>query len=116
MHAAALLPISLLLGGAAPEPPPPGLQFGFHRMVVFQQRARELGCAAGHLDGEFEAIRKRLVRRFGKKAFAKPKIPPGGPGECFVALSIYRVNLADFVKEAEAALQSPAPAVPIRTE
>jgi hypothetical protein len=102
----------MLASQAATPPPPPGLVFGFHRMVVFQQRARELGCAAGHLDGEFEATRKRLIRRYGKKAFAKPKIPHGGPGDCFVAVSVYRVNLADFRKEAEAALSGQAPVAP----
>jgi hypothetical protein len=100
--------VALALAGApaaeAGAAAPPGLSFGFIRMAVFRQRARELGCRAGDLDGELEAIRKRLAARFGKKAFAYPKVPHSGPGDCFTALSIYRVNLGTFRREAEAAL------------
>jgi len=110
------LSLALLLVAAAPPPEvPPGLQFGYIRMAVFQQRAKELHCGAGQLDGEFAAIRKKLVARYGKKAFGKPKIPNGGPGDCFSALSVYRVNLADFRKQAEAALAA-APAAAPRKE
>jgi hypothetical protein len=103
-----LFALAMAAGQAAP-PPPPGLLFGFFRMAAFRQRAKELHCAAGDLDGQLEAIRGRLVRRYGKKAFAYPKIPSSGPGECYVAVSVYRVNLADFVREADAALNAPAP-------
>jgi hypothetical protein len=91
-----------------PEPPP-GLLFGYYRMFAFQQRAKELGCPAGALDGELEAIRKRLMHRYGKKPFSPPKPPPGPPGDCYSVLMVYRVNLADFRKQAEAALAAPLP-------
>jgi hypothetical protein len=103
------LALALSAAPVAAQEPPPGLMFGFFRMVVFRDRARELGCGAGDLDAEFEAIRKRLAKRYGKKAFAPPKHPSGGPGDCFVAVSVYRVNLGDFRRQAEAALATPAP-------
>ncbi|HEX8580268.1 MAG TPA: hypothetical protein VF655_11840 [Allosphingosinicella sp.] len=110
------LPLALLLIAAAPPaaaPPPPGLQFGYFRMLAFQQRARELHCGAGDLDSQFAAIRKKLVARYGKAVFGTPKMPKGGPGDCSVALSVYRVNLADFRKEADAALAAaPSAAAP----
>jgi hypothetical protein len=104
--------LALALAGsqiAAPPEPPPGLLFGFFRMVVFRDRAKELHCASGELDREFEGIRRQLARRYGKKAFTPPEHPPGGPGDCGVVLSVYRVNLADFRRDAEAALRAPAP-------
>jgi hypothetical protein len=104
------LAIAFVLAAAAPAPPapPPGLQFGFWRIVAFEARAKQLGCPAGDLNGQFEAIRKKLVSRYGKKAFAKPKIPDGGHGDCFAAVSVYRANLGSFRREAEAALAGPA--------
>ena len=101
--------LALLAAPATAAAPPPGLVFGFHRMAAFRQRAKELGCGAIELDNQFEAVRKKLVRRYGKKAFALPKIPSGAPGDCYVATSVSRANLADFRKEAEAVLAaSPA--------
>jgi hypothetical protein len=102
-----VLALAMLAGPAALPPPPPGLQFGFFRMVAFRDRAKELRCPAGQLDQEFESLRKRLAKKYGKKAFANPKHPPSGPGDCFVVLSVYRVNLADFRREAEKALAAP---------
>jgi len=103
----------LMLGGQAAVPPPPGLLFGFYRMVAFEQRAKELGCGAHDLDREFEAIRRQLARRYGKKPFSRPKIPPGGVGDCYSAVSVYRVNLADFRRDAAAALAAaPGAAAP----
>jgi hypothetical protein len=99
---------ALMLLQVAPAPPP-GLQFGFYRMAAFQQRAKELRCNRGALDAEFEMLRKRLAERYGKQAFKLPKIPNSGPGDCGSAESVYRVNLADFRKEVEAVLSSPAP-------
>jgi hypothetical protein len=106
-----LLAVALLGGQAAMPPPPPGLLFGFYRMAAFQQRARELRCGAGDLDRQFETIRRQLVRRYGKKPFSVPKMPSGGPGDCGSAMVVYRVNLADFRREAEAALRGPPPGV-----
>jgi hypothetical protein len=102
------LAILMLAGRAPPPEPPPGLLFGYYRMVVFQQRARELHCGAGDLDRALEDIRSRLNKRFGKKAFSPPRHPSAGPGDCGVILSVYRVNLADFRRQAEAALNAPA--------
>lgn len=103
------LALALLAAPAAlPPPPPPGLVFGFYRLVVFQKRAKQLRCGANELDHEFEVIRKKLVQRYGKKAFAPPEVPTGGFGDCGAAISVYRVNLADFRKEAEAALATSA--------
>ena len=90
---------------AAAEPPP-GLQFGFWRMVAFRARARELRCASGDLDQTFEGLRRQLVARYGRDAFKIPDIPRSGPGECSIALSVYRVNLADWQREVAAALGS----------
>ena len=74
-------------------------------MAAFKSRAKQLGCGAGALDGELEAIRKQLAKRYGKEAFAWPKTPPSaGQGDCYVALMVYRTNLGDFKREADAAL------------
>lgn len=96
--------LAMLLAQATTAEPPPGLQFGFFRMAAFRQRARDLGCGSGTFDDELESLRKRLAKRYGKQAFAWPKIPNSGPGECQVAMSVYQVNLADFRREADAAL------------
>jgi hypothetical protein len=106
------LALALLAAPVAAPAPPPGLMFGFFRMVVFRDRARELGCGARDLDAGFEAIRKRLAKRYGKKAFSPPKHPSGGPGDCGAMVSVYRVNLADFRRQADAALATPAPSMP----
>jgi hypothetical protein len=106
-----LLALALLLTASAPASlpeAPPGLAFGQIRMQVFQHRAHELHCPSGDLDRELEQIVRRLQDRYGKKAFPAHKVPAGGPGDCFVVLSVYRVNLADFRKVAEAALKAPA--------
>ena len=105
-----MLAIAMLASPAASSEPPPGLLFGYYRIFAFQQRAKELGCAAGDLDREFQEIRRELIRRYGKKPFSPAKPPPGGPGDCHVAVSVYRVNLADFRREAAAALGAPAAA------
>jgi hypothetical protein len=104
-----VLAVALLGSQAAPPPAPPGLLFGYYRMVAFQQRARELHCGAGGLDGELEAIRRQLIRRYGKKPFSVPTPPPGGPGDCGAIIAVYRVNLADFRRDAETALNAPTP-------
>lgn len=104
-----LLAAAMLAGQPAPRPPV-DLLFGYYRMVVFQQRARELHCRAGDLDRALEQIRRRLNKRYGKKAFSPREHPPGGPGDCGVILSVYRVNLAGFRRDAEAVLSAPAPA------
>jgi hypothetical protein len=113
-----VLALALLLAAPTPAPPDPvpGLAFGHIRIQVFQHRAHELHCASGELDREFEQITHRLRERYGKKAFPEHKVPAGGPGECFVAVSLYRVNLADFRKLAETALKAPAPAAPAPAE
>jgi hypothetical protein len=106
-----LVAAALLAAPVAPPPtPPPGLLFGYFRMTVFQQRAKALRCGAGELDRDFDAIVKRLADRYGRNVFTAPRHPSGGPGDCSVILSVYRVNLADFRKQAEAALQAPPPA------
>ena len=111
-----MLAIAMLGSPAALPPPPPGLLFGYYRMFAFQQRARELHCGAGDLDRELQAIRRRLIARYGKKPFSPAKPPPGGPGDCGTALSVYRVNLADFRREAAAALDAPASGPPALSE
>lgn len=96
-----------LAEATAPVAPPPALQFSFWRMAAFKSRAKQLGCGAGALDGELEAIRKQLAKRYGKEAFAWPKTPSSanqGEGDCYVALMVYRTNLGDFKREADAAL------------
>jgi hypothetical protein len=103
------LAAAMLAGQAAMPEPPPGLLFGYYRMFAFQQRAKELHCPAGEYDGEFEAIRNQLIRRYGKQPFSPPKPPPGGPGDCETALVLYGVNLADFRKAGAAALAAPMP-------
>lgn len=100
----------LLAQPVATPVPPPGLQFGFFRMAAFRHRAKELRCNSGALDAQFEALRKRLAKRYGKQAFALPKIPSSGPGDCRAAEVVYRVNLDDFRREVEAALASSPPA------
>jgi hypothetical protein len=99
--------LAALLAQAATAEAPPGLQFGFFRMAAFRQRARDLGCSSGTLDDELDTLRKRLAARYGKQAFAWPKTAKSGPGECQVTMSVYQVNLADFRREAEAALAQP---------
>ena len=104
--------MSLLLALAlaeatAPAAPPPGLQFSFWRMAAFKSRAKDLGCSAGGLDGELEAVRKQLAKRYGKEAFAWPKTPPPAgrsEGDCYMSLMVYRTNLGDFKRDAAAAL------------
>jgi hypothetical protein len=104
------LAAAMLAGQAMPEPPP-GLLFGYYRMFAFQQRAKELHCPAGNLDSELEALRKQLIRRYGKKPFSPLKPPSGGPGDCYVMLSVYRANLPGFRKQVEADLAAPVPGV-----
>jgi hypothetical protein len=67
------------------------LRFHYYRLVVFQQRARELNCEARDLDRALERIRRRLNKRYGKDAF-KPWNPgPGEPGDCASILGSYRL-------------------------
>lgn len=99
--------MALLLAQASPTAAPPGLQFGFFRMAAFRQRAKDSGCERGALDAELDGLRERLFKVYGK-AFAWPKVPKSGPGDCRMVESVYRVNLADFRREAEAALAVPA--------
>lgn len=94
-----LVPILLL---AAQPAPPPGLQFAFFRMAAFRQRVLESNCGAD-LDA-LEALHKRLAQRFGKQAFAWPKVPRSPPSDCRLVSSVYQVNLVDFRRDAEAAL------------
>jgi hypothetical protein len=104
-----LLAAAMLGSQSAPPRPPVDLLFSYYRMVVFQQRARELHCQAGDLDRALEQVRRRLNKRYGKNAFSPREHPPGGPGDCDVILTVYRVNLAGFRRDAEAALSAPAP-------
>ena len=97
--------VAAFLLAATPVAPPPGLQFGFFRMAAFRQRVIESNCG-GDLDA-LEALRKRLAKRFGKQAFAWPKVPAGPPGDCRMVSGVFDVNLADFRREAEAALGPP---------
>ena len=101
--------LALVLMQASPPAaePPPGLQFGFFRMAAFRQRAKDLGCNRGQQDAELDILRKRLAARYGKKAFDWPKIPNSGAGDCRSVEMVYRVNLADFRKEVDAALAVP---------
>ena len=103
------LVLAALMAASQPAAPMPEhvLRFHFYRVLVFRQRARELGCGAGELDRQLEQIRSRLNRRFGKDAFAHQQFPPGGPGDCGILLSGYRRNLDGFRKDAEAALDAP---------
>ena len=98
---------SLLLGASPAAEAPGGLQFSFWRMASFKSRAADLRCNAKELDRELEQVRKQLAARYGAKAFAWPKIPKGqGPkgGDCYSVVMVYRTNLADFKREAAAAL------------
>jgi len=89
---------------------PLGLLFSFYRMNVFRERAKELHCDARDLDRELEGIRHQLARRYGEKPFSPPEHPPSGAaGDCSVMLMVYRRNMADFRREAAAALSAPAP-------
>ena len=106
----ALLAAFMLATQPAAPLPQHILRFHYYRLVVFQQRARELHCEAGDLDRALEKIRRRLNRRYGKDAF-KPWDPaPGGPGDCRSILNVYRRNLEGFRRDAEAALNAPAQA------
>jgi hypothetical protein len=105
-----LLAAALMAAPPAPPSPPPGLLFGYFRMTVFQQRAKALKCGSADLDREFDAIVKRLAERYGKKVFTAPNHPSDGPGDCHIILSVYRVNLSDFRKQAEETLNAPTPA------
>ena len=98
--------IAALLLAASPAAPPPGLQFAFFRMAAFRQRVIESNCGAD-LD-TLDGLRKRLAQRFGKQAFAWPKVPSTPPGDCRMVSSVFDVNLADFRRDAEAALAAPA--------
>ena len=94
-----------------PETPPPGLLFGFYRIHAFASRADELGCGGpdrNALDREFAALRKKLIARYGEKPFSPPKPPRAGPGDCSAVLMVYRVNLGEYRKAAEAELAKPA--------
>ena len=106
----ALLAAFMLASQPAAPPPPLPLLFNYYRMAFFQERARELHCAAGDLDRALEKIRRRLNRRYGKDAFSPKTHPPGGPGDCGVILMVYRRNLEEFRMQADAALDAPAPA------
>ncbi len=93
------------------EPPPPGLLFGYYRMLAFEKRSQASRCGTGDLDRELDGLRDRLAARYGKTPFSPPA-QPVMPGECSTIVTVYRVNLADFRKEAEAALASPTNAAP----
>jgi hypothetical protein len=105
-----LVVIALALAtSAAPADaaPPPGLLFGFYRMIAFRDMANSLGCQGGEkaqADAEFVAIRKRLIARYGKRPFSPPRQRVAPRGDCFTAISVYRVNLADYRREVDAAL------------
>ena len=106
-----VLALMLAMQAPAAPVPPPGLVFGFYRMLAFEQRARVSGCDVGDLNSELTAIRKRLAARYGKKPFSPPEQPGGAPGDCGTVTNVYRVNMADFRKDAAAALAAPtAPA------
>ena len=106
----ALLAALMLASQPAPPLPEHILRFHYYRMVVFQQRARELNCGAGGLDRELEKIRRRLNKRYGKDAFTPKEHEHGGPGDCAIILNVYRHNLEEFRLRADAALNAPAPA------
>ena len=108
----ALLAAFMLASQPAPPLPEHVLRFHYYRLVFFQQRARELDCAAGDLDRALEKIRRRLNKRYGKEAFTPKDGPPGGPGDCHVILNGYRHNLEEFRLRADAALDAPRPVGP----
>jgi hypothetical protein len=108
----ALLAAFMLASQPAAPLPEHVLRFHYYRMVVFQQRARELHCGAADLDRALEKIRRRLNKRYGKNAFTAMDHSPGGPGDCGVILMVYRRNLEEFRMQADAALNAPAPAAP----
>ncbi|MDO7843487.1 hypothetical protein [Sphingomonas immobilis] len=104
-----LIAAAMIAGAASLPAPPPGLQFSFYRMLAFQQRAHELNCGSGDLDAELADLRRKLIERYGKKAFSPPKQPASGmPGSCFSITSVYRVNLGDFRKLVAETLAAPA--------
>lgn len=101
---------ALLASAAVPAPPPPpGLLFNFYRVVASQRYARALGCGAADLDRDCDALRSRLFKRRGKMCFWPPKSPAEAEGSCQTAMSVYRVDRADFRAEADAALAAPIP-------
>ena len=105
-----LLAAFMLASQPAAAKPPPGLVFSYYRIVVFQHWARERHCEARDLDRALEQVRRRLNKRYGKGAF-RPWVPePGGPSDCGSILMSYRLHLDGFRKDAEAALNAPAPA------
>ena len=111
----ALIAAFMLAGQPAAALPEHILRFHYYRMVVFQQRARELHCGAADLDRELEIIRRRLNKRFGKNAFTPTEHQPGGPGDCYIILNVYRHNLEEFRMRADATLNAPAPAAATAT-
>ena len=102
-----------MLGSQAAAPslprPPLGLLFNYYRMNAFRERAQELHCDARDLDRELEGIRRQLARRYGEQPFSPPEHPPSGAaGDCSIMLMVYQRNMADFRKDAAAALSAPA--------
>jgi hypothetical protein len=105
----ALLAAFMLASQPSAPMPEHILRFHYYRLVVFQQRARDLHCEASDLDRTLEQIRRRLNERYGKDAFKPWDTQPGGPGDCRSILSVYRLNLEGFRRDAEAALNAPVP-------
>jgi hypothetical protein len=105
-----LLAAFLLASQPAAPLPEHVLRFHYYRLVFFQQRARALHCEATDLDRALEQVRRRLNKRFGKDSFKPWNTEPGGAGDCESILMGYRLNLAGFRKDVDAALNAPAPA------
>ena len=102
------------LPAADPALPPAPVLFGYYRMKSFRDRSDDLHCDGPdkrQADAEFDTIRKRLIDRYGKKAFSPPRGAPSGPGDCRVVMLVYRTNLDDYRTVVNAALSGAAPAV-----
>jgi hypothetical protein len=94
--------------------PPGNILFGFYRMKVFRDRSDDLHCDGNEkraADAEMDVIQKRLIMRYGKQAFSPPRSAPSGPGDCHVAMMVYRANLNDYRKLVDATLAETAPTI-----
>ena len=86
----------------APAPVVPGdITFLFYKVSALRQMAHERGCDAGDENARYDAVRKRLIARYGPSIFSPPKPQKGPAGDCGVVL-VYRVNLADLERAAAA--------------
>ena len=87
---------------SVPQPAVPGdVMFLFFKVTALRQMSHERRCDAAGEDARYDAVRDRLIARYGQTIFSPKKQPKGLPGDCGVVL-VYDLNLRDLEKAAAA--------------